>query len=287
MPWPSAACLLANSSGPGGLRSAALSLGAVVGGGVMLMVQLRWGWRAPFWALASMLALGAMLLVLMHTSDEPTAAAQRAPERKSTSLLKDFQDYLAQPGARTWTVLLMLYFPFVGTAWFYLKPLMLDLGFEASHVAQIIGLGGGVIAAVSSLAAASLARRIGLRRAVPAGAWLGFAALSVLALATALRLPATVLIAAAACVATAMGYIAALAFGLTMHFARQRAAATDYGLQSSLFSLSRLLVPALGGLLLDRIGHAGLLASLAVAMLGVCVLCMWQVKDLPATTAHP
>lgn len=271
----------------GGLRSAALSLGAIVGGGVMLMVQLRWGWRAPFWLLAGALMLGAVLLALVRTGQESTAATRHELMRASTSLLKDFRDYLAQPGARTWTVLLMLYFPFVGTAWFYLKPLMLDLGFQAPRVAQIVGVGGGLIAAMSSLAAASLARRIGLRRAVPAGAWLGFAALSALALAAAFRPPAPALIAAAAGVAAAMGYIAALAFGLTMHFSRQRAAATDYGLQSSLFSLSRLLVPALGGLLLDRGGHAGLLTSLAVVMLGVCALCMWQAKDLLVATSRP
>jgi len=181
----------------------------------------------------------------------------------------------------------MLYFPFVGTAWFYLKPLMLDLGFETSRVAQIVGVGGGLIAAVSSLVAASLARRVGLRQAVPAGAWLGFVALSALALAAAFHPPAPALIAAVACVAAAMGYIAALAFGLTMHFARKSAAATDYGLQSSLFSLSRLLVPALGGLLLDRGGHVALLASLAVAMLGVYVLCRWKARDLPSATACP
>lgn len=46
----------------GALRSAALSLGSIAGGGLMLLVQLRWGWRAPFWVLAGMLVLGAALL---------------------------------------------------------------------------------------------------------------------------------------------------------------------------------------------------------------------------------
>ena len=32
----------------GGIRSAALSLGAIVGGGIMLLLQTRWGWRAPW-----------------------------------------------------------------------------------------------------------------------------------------------------------------------------------------------------------------------------------------------
>ena len=79
-----------------------------------------------------------------------------------------------------------------------------------------------------------------------------------------------------------LGVPAALTFGLTMHFARKCAAATDYGLQSSLFSISRLLVPVLGGLLLDRLGHTALLTGLALAMLGVCMLCFWKASDLPS-----
>ncbi|MEG0882623.1 MAG: MFS transporter, partial [Janthinobacterium sp.] len=43
----------------GGIRSAAMSLGAIVGGGVMLLLQTRWGWRAPFWLMAAAIAVGA------------------------------------------------------------------------------------------------------------------------------------------------------------------------------------------------------------------------------------
>lgn len=260
----------------GALRSAALSLGAIAGGGLMLLVQLRWGWRAPFWVLAGMLVLGAALLWRLK-SGPATGRETRVP----ASLRQDWRGYIAQPGARGWTLLLVLYFPFVGTAWFYLKPLLLDLGFDAQRVAQVAGVGGGMVAAAASGVAAYLARRIGLRRAVPVGAWLGFAALAGLALVAALRPPAAAVFAAAAGVAVAMGYIAALAFALTMHFARPQAAAADYGLQSSLFALSRMLVPAVGGWLLDRAGYAGLLAGLAAAMLGVCLLCMQRAAALP------
>ncbi|ODU60675.1 MAG: MFS transporter [Comamonadaceae bacterium SCN 68-20] len=260
----------------GALRSAALSLGAIAGGGLMLLVQLRWGWRAPFWTLAGMLVLGAALLCLLPPEPDGGRAA-----RVPASLRQDWRGYIAQPGARGWTLLLVLYFPFVGTAWFYLKPLLLDLGFDAPRVAQVAGVGGGMVAAAASGVAAYLARRIGLRRAVPVGAWLGFAALAGLALVAALRPPAAAVFAAAAGVAVAMGYIAALAFALTMHFARQQAAAADYGVQSSLFAFSRVLVPAVGGWLLDRAGYAGLLAGLAAAMLGVCLLCMQRAATLP------
>ncbi|MBK1687602.1 MFS transporter [Rubrivivax gelatinosus] len=265
----------------GSLRSAALSLGAIVGGGLMLMLQLRWGWRAPFLVLAGMLLAGAVLLLPLRSSAASETERRRAPGPGHKSLRRDLHGFIARPGALTWSALLLLYFPFVGTAWFYLKPLMLDQGFEPGQVAGLAGVGGGTVAAVSSLAAAALARRIGLRRAVPAGAWLGFAALAALALATSRHSPGPLIVAAAAGLAAAMGYIAALAFALTMHFSRQDLAAADYGLQSSLFALGRLAVPVLGGLLLDRTGHVGLLLVLAALMFAVGVLCSWRANDLP------
>lgn len=301
----------------GAWRSAALSIGAIVGGGVMLMVQLRWGWRAPFWLLAAMLVTGAAAIAIVSprglmssvTAAMPATAAKAAAAampaaapppmpampampavagRPAPSLARDLSGYLAQPGARAWTVLLMLYFPFIGTAWFYLKPLLLDLGFHAEQVAFLVGIGGGVIATASSLVTGQLARRIGLDRAVPLGAWLASAALAALALASSGHLPASLVIVAAGLVAAAMGGIAALSFALTMRFARPSAAAADYGLQASLFALSRLLVPLAGGLVLDRHGYPVLLVILLLAMLGVVVLCHYSAAALgwPRTASH-
>lgn len=275
----------------GAWRSGALSVGAIVGGGVMLMVQLRWGWQVPFLLLAFMVATGVLLLAVMKSAAVVLADRQGEPQSTSLlhldagSLVRDFKAYLDRPGARQWTVLLMTYFPFVGAGWFYLKPLMLDMGFEAQQVAQLAGVGGGVVACVAGLTAAEVARRLGLRRAVPIGAWLGLLALTGLSLAAALRPPAAVTFAAATGVAIAMGYMAALAFALTMHFARRSAAAIDYGLQSSLFALSRLLVPAATGLLLDRLGMPAALACLALAMVWVLVFCLRNVHILPRRTA--
>ncbi len=256
------------------LRSAALSIGAIVGGGVMLLVQLRWGWRAPFWLLAAMLLSGAALIALLSRPGcSASAGAEDPVGTPTTSLARDCRGFMAQPGARIWTALLMLYFPFIGTAWFYLKPLLLDLGFAAQQVALLVGIGGGVVAAAASLLTARLAHSVGLDRALPLGAWFAAAALAALALISTGGWPPVLAIAAAAWVAAAMGSTAALAFALTMRFSRPSATAADYGLQSSLFASSRLLVPLAGGLLLDRFGYPTLLVVLMLAMLGVVTLC--------------
>lgn len=254
----------------GGIRSAALSMGAIVGGGLMLLVQARWGWRAPFWLMAGGLVAGAIGLCLVHEpAASPVGTSLSAPEGLR---LRDFRDYLAQPAARPWTALLLLYFPFIGAAWFYLKPLLLDHGFAMRDVALVVGVGGGLVAAVASLLAARLIRSAGLSRAVPACAGLSFAALAALTLAVALQAGPAMLICAALLVAVAMGSAATLAFGLMMHFTRRAREAVDYGTQASLFSLSRLAVPLLAGLLLDRTGAVGMLLFLSAAMAGVVVL---------------
>lgn len=53
-------------------------------------------------------------------------------------------------------------------------------------------------------------------------------------------------------VAVAMGGISSLMFGLMMFFTRNERRAADYGLQASLFVLTRLTVPIMAGILLDR-----------------------------------
>ncbi len=164
----------------GGVRAAALSLGAIVGGGAMLLVQARWGWRAPFLCLAGALALGALLLawVVRREPDEAPGPPQRSAP---TGLAAQVRGYGAQPGAWHWTLVLVSYFPFIGTAWFYLKPLMLDHGFAPAQAAWLAGLGGGVVAAVSAAASPLLTRRLGTARALPLYAGLNAAALALLA----------------------------------------------------------------------------------------------------------
>lgn len=270
----------------GGVRSAALSLGAIVGGGLMLLVQAQWGWRAPFFVLSALVLIGvAMLWRLDDTlSASDIAVASGASAKKRYGGIAGF---FGQPAAWRWTLLLMLCFPFIGAAWFYLKPLMLDHGFAPQQVAALVGVGGGVVAALASMAAARLIRRIGIARALPACTGFSTLALAVMAGAVGTGAPGVMLIAAALLVAVAMGAAATLAFGLTMYFARQALQAADYGLQASLFSLSRMVVPLVCGVLLDRQGYAGMLAVLAVVMVLVSVFALMSGRTIALAAQAP
>lgn len=248
----------------GGVRAAALSLGAIVGGGMMLLMQVKWGWRAPFLCLAGALALGTLLLACIvgsEPNDVPSGA--QAPAREGLAAM--VRGYGAQPGAWRWTLVLVSGFPFIGAAWFYLKPLMLDHGFAPAQAALLAGMGGGVVAALAAAASPPLTRRLGMQRALPLYAGCNVVALALLATVIAAGGPPPGLVTAVVCVAAAMGASSACLFGLMMQFARPRWQAFDYGLQASLFAASRMLVPLAAGVAMDAMGAAAMLAGLAAA----------------------
>lgn len=263
----------------GGVRAAALSLGAIVGGGMMLLMQAKWGWRAPFVCLAGALALGALLLAWVVRHEPEDAPSPRALPTAQAGLATMVRGYGAQPGVWRWTLVLVSYFPFIGAAWFYLKPLMLDHGFAPTQAALLAGMGGGVVAALAGAASPLLTRRLGTQRALPLYAGFNVAALALLAAVIAAGGPPPGLVAAVVCVAAAMGASSACVFGLMMQFARPRWQAFDYGLQASLFAASRMLVPLAAGVALDAVGAAAMLAGLAVAAALAWVWAMRCTRD--------
>ncbi|PZU27027.1 MAG: MFS transporter [Stenotrophomonas sp.] len=250
----------------GAIRSAATSLGAIVGGGAMLLLYARQGWGSAFLALAALLGVGLLLLPLLCTQN--TAPAEPAQSRGR------WRSYFSEPARRRWTVLVLLYFPCIGAAWIYLKPLLLDLGMAPERIALLVGVGGGTVAAAASLFGARIAKKYGSDRALVNFAIINLGALLLLWAVTALHLGMLSTIVAIIAVAAAMGMSSGLVFGLMMSFTRSGLAAMDYGIQSSLFACSRILVPLMAGVLLDHGGQAGMFAGLTIGLVIALLLAM-------------
>lgn len=261
----------------GGIRSMALCLGAIAGGGLMLLAQARWGWQAPFLIMAAALALGAALTLLLQ-EDTGTVDAERT--NGAALATRQAIAYLRLPASRRWLPLLALLFPFIGAGWFYLKPLLLDHGLAPERVAWLVGVVGGAVGAVGSIAGARLLKHLGPGLAVPLHAGLGAAALAALALAVGLDAAPAALVACAMAVAASMGATAALVFGLMMSHTRPGLQALDYGIQSSVFALTRIAAPLAAGVLLDIAGAGAMLAALAIGAAGVLALAWRQGRAL-------
>lgn len=249
----------------GSIRSAALFLGAIIGGGIMILLQARFGWQVPFWLMGLALLCGCLPFAWLRKAGAETPRSDLSPVTEH-GVLADWASFFKQPGARQWSMLLLTCFPFIGAAWLYLKPLMLDQGMEMERVAFIVGILGGVIGALFSLIGGRLARSMGIARAITRYLAAALGALALLTFSIWAGLGPGWLIASALCIAASMGAISALMFGLTYFFTRRQLNAADYGLQTTLFTLVRLGVPVLAGLLLDAAGQLSMLLAL---MLGV------------------
>ena len=153
----------------------------------------------------------------------------------------------------------------------------------SASVAWVAGVLGGVLGAAGSLLGERLTRRWGIAIALPAFAFLSLVAVSLLALAVFNQGPPVLLVAVTLLIALAMGAAAGLVFGLMMHHVRDCMTALDYGIQSSLFALTRMLIPMFAGVLLDRLGYVSMLLSLAAGLLGVLLLVLHyrRAADLP------
>lgn len=267
----------------GSIRSMALFLGAIVGSGVMLVLQGLWGWKAPFILMLAGLLLGLLLMRSLNEDQSPVTTT--GPEVLHQSLT-DFTGFFRQPEAWFWTLLLMTCFPFVGAAWLYMKPLLLDFGVKTQDIAWIVGVGGGIVGAIASLLSGRLVSYLGIARAIPCYLLAALLALGTLTLAVVLKWSPLWLMGSIFLVAIAMGGISSLMFGLMMFFTRNERRAADYGLQASLFVLTRLTFPIGAGVLLDRGGYSLMLTTLCCGVLAVLIIVLLAKNSLSRMTQY-
>lgn len=267
----------------GGIRSAALFVGAIIGGGIMIVIQARLGWQAPFWLMSAALLTGMVPFLLMR-KQALQPLTNELDDADSPTVLADWTDFFNQPGARQWTLLLLTGAPCVTAVWLYLKPLMLDQGIPLERVAFIVGIAGGIVGALFSLLGSRLVPLLGMARAIMLYLLTALCSLVLLTLTVWAQLGSTWLIVSVICVAASMGCISALMFGLTMFFTRRQRNASDYGLQATLFTTARLAVPVAAGVVLDRLGYNGMLLILTLGVL-LAFLLAWQVRNVVEQSA--
>jgi MFS family permease len=267
----------------GAIRSAVTALASVVGGGVMLLVYANLGWVWPFYIFGVMALLGGIFLYTAqgHYPVVKRQGADLALPLSGTPKVSFFvmwKGYFQRSDMLMWNVVLVLYFPFIGAAWLYLKPVMLDLGLSIDSIAWIAS-GSGVLAALASFCYSFFIARISPYRALFLFSLVNVIALGGMCLTVTMVWSDWRLICAVLGVAIALGLSSGVLFGLIMAYSRPDFSASDYGLQSSLFSFSRILVPISAGIILDKMGYVGMFVWLIVGALVVCVLSFfWMCK---------
>jgi len=92
----------------GSIRSAALFIGAIVGGGVMVLALSRWGWQAPFVLMGAALLLGCLPFAARRAQASLPVQSEAGEQPSAPSGVRaDWASFFAQPGAKQWTWMLL------------------------------------------------------------------------------------------------------------------------------------------------------------------------------------
>jgi MFS transporter, PAT family, beta-lactamase induction signal transducer AmpG len=229
--------------GPGnGVQVAAYRVGMILGGGALLIVADRVGFRIAGTLSAALLLASSLVLIACPWQ-------RRVPPAHRPAFA-----FGKPPGGAVWIGLLLSLKAGEGLAVALLRPLLVDLGGGLEEVGMILGLGGSVAGFTGALVGGFLAGRLGHSRALRLG--VGLQTLGLFALVAAPSLSMSSIAALVAAEALAGGTATAALFTGMMDKCRQGREATDYSLQASLVVAATGLAATVSGLLATALGYA-------------------------------
>lgn len=251
-----------------GIQVGAYRLGMIVGGGLLLWIYARAGWRPMFAAMAGLLAL--TLLPVLGLREPPRTPP--APESSALQVAGGWWRRLRQPGLPLF-VLLISFYKFgdsMGAA--LVGPFMKDAGLSIAQIAWLKGTLASASALAGALGGAVLAFRLGRRRALLLGGLTQTASLVLYALA-AMGFGGYATIAAACIAEHVLGGVATVAlFTLMMDASDADHAGTDYTLLACTVVVAQGLASLAAGGVAQFFGYAVMFVCSVLLSAGGCLV---------------
>ncbi len=236
-------------------------LGAILGGGIILILLDTWGWTRSL----LVMALGVFLLIFPVLFHRENVTNPKTDYKLSFSALVGF---FRQPGMVRWILILVVYMMGITIASTMSRPLLVDLGMSMTDIGVmngIVSFGGGFIGSIlGGFLVKPLGRKrglivFGILMAVAIAIWtlptLGFASLPVLYL-----------------VSTGLHFTYSMAcvpmFAIAMDNSRQGNAGFDYTLQVTIIFIGSLLAGSFSGFIAEAFGY---ISAFAIASC-LCIL---------------
>lgn len=258
-----------------GVQVAAYRVGMILGGGALLVVFDKLGWKITFAMMAAILALSTVPVVFHRERPAP-------PAREKTREPSWIQ-VARRPKMGAWLVVLAVYKAGESLGYGMVKPLLIDRGLSLTDVGWIIGTVGFFAGLVGAVLGGIAAGRLGRGRALAvAGAAqiVGVAAY----LLPSLSIGGTPVIVAVSALEHLVSGVATVSlFTLMMDACTDEAPATEYTLQASVVVIATGAAAALSGFSAKRLGYVGhftLSATLSALGLGY-TLWAWRRNLIP------
>lgn len=257
------------------VQSVGGALGSMIGGGGMLILLSRWGWRASLLTLAGLM-LVALIPVLLH-SEKPRPRSSRSRDRSAKTLnplrdyFKIFLHFCQRPGMKVWLFILLLYNFGYSLSITMFRPLLVDLGLSLAEVGWLLGILGTVTVIFGSLTAGFIIPQVGRQRSLLIASSLSAIGILTYAAPTFGFTQLPVLYGIVGATSFSLGMMVTTAFTIMMDKSHPESAATDYAIQASLNTMGSLPAAAISGVVASATGYRGVFV-ISAAIVGICIL---------------
>ena len=247
-----------------GIQRGGNSLGAIIGGGGMLLLLSYLGWRTTLLAMATVLLLAVI----------PIARHRERVIKSTTVSPPSFGRLISvyrRPGMGRWLIILMLYGigPYMALTMF--RPLLVDVGLSMGEIGLLLGVVSYSAGLLGAVAAGLNISRLGRKQAlVIFNALQGIAIVAYCLPALGFtQLPMLYMVAMIAQFINGMAMTAL--FTVMMDNSEATTAGTDYTVQSSVIYISGILGATFSGVIAEAIGYQGVF-SVAFVFAAITVL---------------
>jgi MFS transporter, PAT family, beta-lactamase induction signal transducer AmpG len=254
------------------MQSAGNYLGGLFGGGVMLILLDRLGWRSCMLMMTAIILATGIPLLKYQERELPHVEVK--PDL--TSLIKFFK----RDGSIFWLMLLLLYSTGSGMAIAMMKPLLVDLKFTLVDIGQIVGIVSYSAGIVGAVIGGTIVSKWGVEKSLIMFSIFG--GISVLACLPVARGVTDLPIVYAANISlqlfSSMGSIAIST--VMLEKSELATAGTDYTIQTSFSFLGGILTMFLGGSLAEHFGYQGMLIIAAgMSGLDLVLIQKWRANE--------
>jgi RhtX/FptX family siderophore transporter len=260
-----------------GIQVAGYRVGMILGGGLMIFIFDKLGWRPTLLSLGVLLLVATVPVALFR---EPPSPAHRSEGVGMGRWLREALLYwMHRPGTGVWFTLLVLFKAGENLATGMLRTFLVDVGLGLSQVGWLLGIVGFTTGLLGALLGGALVNRLGQRRALLVFGTLQAGAVLLYALAARGTPSLSLLTFVCGVEHLTSGMATAALFTVMMDICRPEHAASDYTVQASLVVMATGGAAAVSGFSAQALGYAWHF-TLAAALCAVAVA--WV-----ALTFHP